>query len=175
LTVTVYRIGHYAPPSPAPALAAVLMGLGFGSTTGNGRWHTKGPNQVVYCGATRALCQLAKRVHANGANPKNQALMSLKIPDTAALLAVESIGLPADWRSNESATQTIGNNWIAGVSSLGLWVPSYVEPAEHNLLLNPAHPDYVAVVLQLERVPFVFDPRLFIAGTTPAAPSASTP
>lgn len=45
-----------------------------------GRWHTKGPHQVVYCGSSRALCQLEKPVHSNGANPRNQALMRLEIP-----------------------------------------------------------------------------------------------
>jgi RES domain-containing protein len=61
---TVYRIGYC--DTPAPALNVLLMSLGYGSTQGNGRWHTKGPNQVVYCCSSRALCQLEKRVHANG-------------------------------------------------------------------------------------------------------------
>ena len=51
--------------------------------------------------------------------------------------------------------------WLASKMSLGLWVPSFVEPAENNLLLNPAHPDYVKVTLVAEKNPFVFDPRLF--------------
>jgi RES domain-containing protein len=29
---------------------------------------------------------------------------------------------------------------VSAVTSLGLWVPSFVEPGEHNLLLNPAIP-----------------------------------
>ena len=100
------------------------------------RWHTKGPNQVVYCGSSRALCQLEKRVHANGANPKNQALMRLEIPAAASLIEVETLGLPADWRDDETATQTIGNTWVASGASLGLWVPSYIEPGERNLLID---------------------------------------
>ena len=99
---TVYRIGYC--DAPAPALNVLLMSLGYGSTQGNGRWHTKGPNQVVYCGSSRALCQLEKRVHANGANPKNQALMRLEIPAAASLIEVETLGLPADWRDDETAT-----------------------------------------------------------------------
>ena len=51
--------------------------------------------------------------------------------------------------------------WLASRSSLGLWVPSFVEPAENNLLLNPAHPDYARVRLVVEKNPFIFDPRLF--------------
>src|SRR5207249_2104250 len=147
--------------TPPPAPKALLAVLGFGSTLGNGRWHTKGPSQVVYCGSSRALCQLEKRVHSNGANPKDQVLMQLAIPDTEPLDDVSSLGLPTNWRTDEAATQAIGNAWIASVSSLGLWVPSYVEPTEENLLLNPAHPAYGSIVLHIERHPFTFDPRLF--------------
>ena len=51
--------------------------------------------------------------------------------------------------------------WALSGASLGLWVPSFIEPAEHNLVLNPAHADYPRIVLTLERHPFRFDPRLF--------------
>ena len=77
----VYRIGYC--PTPVPRMPALLASLGYGSTLGNGRWHTQGPLQVVYCGSSRALCQLEKRVHANGANLKDQALMQLLLPDGA--------------------------------------------------------------------------------------------
>lgn len=56
---------------------------------------------------------------------------------------------------------TLGMTRVSAVTSLGLWVPSFVEPGEHNLLLNPAHPAYRAVRLTIERQPFQFDPRLF--------------
>ena len=135
--------------------------LGHGSTLGNGRWHTQGPVQVVYAGSTRALCQLEKRVHANGANPKDQALMRLDLPDDAALLDVGDLGLPVGWRDHEAETQRIGMDWATSGTSLGLWVPSFVEPAERNLVLNPAHPDYRRITLTIERHPFRFDPRLF--------------
>ncbi|NJN00355.1 MAG: RES family NAD+ phosphorylase [Aquincola sp.] len=77
----VYRIGCCG--TPAPALDVLLMSLGYGSTQGSGRWHTKGPNLVVYCGSSRARRQFEKRVHANNANPRNQVLMRLEIPAAA--------------------------------------------------------------------------------------------
>lgn len=156
---TVWRIGYC--PTPIPATKVLLAGLGFGSTIGNGRWHRKGPIQVVYAGSTRAICQLEKRVHSNGANPKNQALMRLILPNDSAVIDVKEIGLPTDWRDNESATQKIGMDWLASGSSLGLWVPSYIEPSDRNLLINPAHYDYSKIALEIERNPFTFDPRLF--------------
>jgi hypothetical protein len=41
----------------------------------------------------------------------------------------------------------------------GHWVPSFVEPTEKNLLLNPAHPSYSAIALTVERHPFTGNPR----------------
>lgn len=155
----VWRIGWC--PTPAPPLDVLRGMLGLGSTLGNGRWHRQGPVQVVYAASTRALCQLEKRVHANGANPKDQALMCLDLPDDGALLDVADLGLPDDWRDREADTQDIGMAWAATGASLGLWVPSFIEPAERNLVLNPAHPAYRRITLTIERHPFRFDPRLF--------------
>lgn len=156
----VWRIAYCV--HPAPALPSLRASLGYGSTLGNGRWHTKGPVQVVYAGASRALCQLEKRVHCNGANPKNQALMRIELPDDATIEDAEAQGLlPANWKTKEAATQALGMQWLLAVSSLALWVPSFVEPAERNLLINPAHPQYAAIQIVIERHPFTFDPRLF--------------
>ena len=155
MSVLVWRIGH------SDALA--IGELGFGSTLGDGRWHAgcSGAQQVVYCASSRALCQLERRVHCNGAMPKNMALVRLEVPPKSDLMVVADLALPADWRQNQGATQSIGMHWLASKSSLGLWVPSFVEPAENNLLLNPAHPDYAKVGLVVEKNPFTFDPRLF--------------
>ena len=139
----------------------MLSALGYGSSLGNSRWHTHGLYQVVYAASSRALCQLEKRVHCNGANPKNQALMQLNIPQDCPLMAVNALGLPGDWQTNEVATQAIGMTWLTSVASLGLWVPSCIEPSEMNLLINPAHPDYRKISLTIERCPFRFDSRLF--------------
>lgn len=87
--------------------------------------------------------------------------MQLKIPTDSPLMSVTELGLPADWHRNEAVTQALGLNWLESLSSLGLWVPSYIEPSEWNLLINPAHPDYPKIVLTIERHPFRFDPRLF--------------
>lgn len=155
MSVLVWRIGHSG--------SLTLDELGFGSTLGDGRWHAdcSGARQVVYCASSRALCQLERRVHCNGATPKNMAHIRLEISRKFHLMAAADLALPADWRQNQGATQTIGMRWLASKSSLGLWVPSFVEPAENNLLLNPAHPDYAKVGLVVEKNPFIFDPRLF--------------
>jgi len=120
-----------------------------------------GAHQMVYCCSSRALCQLEMRVHANGSNPKKQALMCLQLPADSPLDDVMAAGLPAHWKDDTGITQTIGNAWLQNGRALGLWMPSYIEPGEENLLLNPAHPDHARIALALERHPFVFDPGLF--------------
>ncbi|MDO8771980.1 MAG: RES family NAD+ phosphorylase [Burkholderiaceae bacterium] len=155
----VWRIAYC--PSPTPKPTALLAGMGFGSTLGNGRWHIKGLQQIIYAGSTRALCHLEKRVHCNGASPRDMALMRLDLDPASKILDAHSLGLPKDWRTNETATQTMGMQWLADGKSLGLWVPSFVVPAENNLLINPAHPDFKGIKLVIESHPFFFDPRLF--------------
>ena len=117
--------------------------------------------QIVYAASSRALCQLEKRVHCNGAAPKNMALMRLELPENAFILDAENLGLPPDWRALQAKTQQLGMKWLASKTSLGLWVPSFVEPAERNLLINPVDADYTKIKLVVEKNPFVFDPRLF--------------
>lgn len=142
-----------------------LTGLPFGSTLGPGRWHLPPPDglPVVYAASSRALAQLEKRVHANGVAPVRQALIRLELPagaivqDVQADLALQS----PKWRRDEGYTQSLGLQWLKSNASLGLWVPSYVEPQERNLLLNPAHPEYRSIGIVTEILDFKFDPRLF--------------
>ena len=87
--------------------------------------------------------------------------MRLDLPADATVTDVAALGLPADWPTNEGATQALGVAWLSSISGLGLWVPSFIEHSENNLLLNPAHPQYSSINLTVERNPFKFDPRLF--------------
>lgn len=138
-----------------------LSKLPEGSLLADGRWHLAADHlPVVYAGSTRALCQLEKRVHCNGWAPRDMALIRLQLPEGAELDDVES-RLGENWRNDMSATQKLGGEWARSARTLGLWVPSYVEPAERNLVINPRHPQYGAITVQVEQNPFEFDPRLF--------------
>lgn len=141
-----------------------LAGLPYGSTLGPGRWHLPpAPGlPVVYTASSRALAQLEKRVHANGVAPVKQALIRLDFPLGAVILdALDDLDLASPrWRADEGYTQGIGVDWLQSSASLGLWVPSVVEPQEHNLLINPAHPQYTSITVVTETLNFEFDPRL---------------
>jgi RES domain-containing protein len=137
------------------------MSLGLGSTFYDGRWHHKTGGQVVYAGSSRALCQLEKRVHTSGVAVKSQILMRLDLPKDAVLHDVADLGLDEQWVSDVALTRSIGDGWLQSGLSLGLWVPSAVEPLERNLLINPLHNQFARIKLKVERNPFEFDPRMF--------------
>jgi RES domain-containing protein len=69
--------------------------------------------------------------------------------------------LPADWVTNQALTQAVGLQWRERGQTLGLWVPSAVEPGDLNLVINPDHPQYRYIAVHVERNPFEFDPRMF--------------
>lgn len=154
--IEVYRIGF----APAPT----LDGQAFGSTLQEGRWHTPGSGaaarRVVHAAASRALAQLEKRVHANGEQPVNQALFVLELPAGLRIPHAHERKLPPDWQTEMTASQQFGNSWLDAGRELAMWVPSVIEPAEYNILINANHPRFGSIELRVERDPFEFDPRM---------------
>jgi RES domain-containing protein len=156
LSITVFRIGL--------AVAKTVVDQAYGSALAPGRWHSlrtaAASRRVIYCAGSRALAQLEKRVHANGITPVGQALFRLELPDGLVVRTAQAAGLPGNWRDSEAVTQAFGDRWLDAGAELALWVPSYVEPAEHNLIINALHPRLAEVTLVTERNPFEYDPRL---------------
>jgi len=156
LSIAVFRIGL--------AVAKTVVDQAYGSALAPGRWHSlrtgAASGRVIYCAGTRALAQLEKRVHANGVAPVGQAMFRLELPDGLVVRTAQAAGLPGNWRDSEAVSQAFGDRWLDAGAELALWVPSYVEPAEHNLLINALHPRLAELVLVTERDPFEFDPRL---------------
>ena len=156
MSIAVFRIGL--------AAAKTVVDQAYGSSLAPGRWHSlrmgAASRRVIYCAGSRALAQLEKRVHANGITPVGQALFRLELPDGLMVRTAQDAGLPGNWRDSEAATQTFGDRWLDAGAELALWIPSYVEPAESNLIINALHPRLAEVALVTERNPFEFDPRL---------------
>ncbi len=147
----------------ASTKSLTLDTMWIGSTFAAGRWHPMPPTgkPVVYAGSSRSICQLEKRVHSNGIAPKNMALMRLDLPAQAQFDELALSDLPQDWARNQAMTQALGLRWRNAGRTLGLWVPSVVEPGDRNLVINPDHPHYARIAVAVERNPFVFDPRMF--------------
>lgn len=74
--------------------------------------------------------------------------------------------LPADWRRVTGHLELAqrGDDWFRSHTSPVLSVPSVVVPEERNILLNPEHPDFGALITIGEARSFTFDRRLFVAG-----------
>jgi RES domain-containing protein len=141
-------------PDPARAFS------GDGARTHGGRWNSKG-TRVVYTADYAAAAILEQLVQMSAvASPPTYYLFRVSFPDSL-VSVVELSSLPAVWRDpgRHPAVQAIGDSWATGRASLAFQVPSAVAPHHVNYLLNPAHPDFHALVIAApER--FALDPRL---------------
>ncbi len=115
---------------------------------------------MIYAASSRALAQLEKRVHANGYAPIGQALFNLTLPADVLPAHAQARGLAPGWHASEAVSQACGDRWLDEGTELALWVPSVLEPAENNLIINAMHPRLPDTRLPRERDPFEFDPRL---------------
>ncbi len=134
---------------------------GYGAQQFGGRWNSVG-YKAVYCASSASLAVLEVLVHL--AQPdllEHYLLLEVDVPDEAVAM-LDPDDLPADWADSPApaSTQRIGDEWLLGGETLGLLVPSVVVPSEQNLLLNPAHPAFAAVLNTARETPYRFDPRL---------------
>jgi RES domain-containing protein len=100
-----------------------------------------------------------------GIIPKEYFLITIQIPDTAAILELTEVDMPADWRSNphSDSTQKIGDIFATELKHLALRVPSVVVPGDFNYLINPSHHQMSEVIITNVE-PFEFDSRFASRG-----------
>jgi RES domain-containing protein len=81
--------------------------------------------------------------------------------DGALVHRLHTSRLPRYWRTSRgfTATQALGDAWLASASALALAVPSAIVPEELDFLLNPAHEAFGALKPG-PSTPFVLDARL---------------
>lgn len=135
---------------------------GSGAEKTGGRWNYKG-HSVVYASENLSLAALELFVHVSpGIIPADLISLRGTLPDSISIERIEPADLPKNWREYPAPPelQEIGTNWILGLTSLVLVVPSAILPLESNLLVNPAHPDIKELQLDTGQ-PFHFDPRMF--------------
>ena len=109
---------------------------------------------------TAALEVLVNTRSASALDVKHSLVVASVPDELVARLPDDS--LPPGWNAPlyGSGTQEIGERWLREASSLALLVPSAtLGPAPMNVLVNPAHPDIGALVIE-QVVPHVFDERL---------------
>lgn len=126
------------------------------------RWHSRG-REILYLAESPPGALLERIVHLE-IDPKDlpatYQLLAVDIPENMAYETIAVGDLPNDWRSNDDATQKIGDAWlIAGRVPL-LRVPSAITPHTFNWLMNPRHPDAAAATIG-DAIRVQFDQRLF--------------
>ena len=125
------------------------------------RWNSDG-RFVIYTAWARSLACLENVVHKKGRGLIGSfKTMLIEIPETIAIESIQPDDLSKNWQdfSAYQLCQQLGDAWLNSIKSAVLSVPSAIIPAEHNLLLNPQHPDFQQIKL-LGSEDFVFDPRI---------------
>jgi RES domain-containing protein len=137
--VTVWRIAADTPDYEAHDLS------GKGAEVTGGRWNRKG-TPMIYASISRSLACLETVVHFGGSNPLplNRYLVEIKIPigpwaSRVVLDPAHRVG----WDAEPAGKVSIdwGTAWIQGTTTLLAEVPSVIVLEEHNILINPHHPD----------------------------------
>ncbi len=134
---------------------------GEGARRFGGRWNNKG-QACVYLTSSISLGHLEIMVQASDYEVlREYAVLRLDLQATD-VMELPDEALPDDWRTYPAplSTAAIGDEWLTGLESLALSVPSAIVPAERNFLLNPRHPGFPAIIGAAREVTFSFDPRL---------------
>jgi RES domain-containing protein len=126
-----------------------------------GRWNSPG-RAVLYAAETYSGAILEILVHANlNRLPRTYGVLIIEIPASLAVERLAPNDLPGWSLSNQAISRAFGDLWLADARSPILMVPSLVTGGrEHNVLLNPAHPDF-ARITHSKPEPVVWDERLF--------------
>ena len=84
-----------------------------------------------------------------------------EIPEAVAISRLDPTSLPTGWHeSRDESLRRFGDDWIHGSETAGLLVPSAAIRGEWNVLLNPAHPDFLRIQFRSPQQ-FEFDARMF--------------
>lgn len=129
---------------------------GEGACRVGARWNSPG-RPVVYMAESVALAVLENLVHMIRDDfPKGYVVIGALIPSRLEILPEDQVremyGALPEW--------ALGDLWLESLRTPVLRVRSAVVPSECNYLLNPRHPDFQAIVVELP-VAFQFDERLF--------------
>jgi RES domain-containing protein len=120
---------------------------GSGGLRAPGRWHTRG-HRIVYCAPNPATALLEVLVHAEidvEDIPVSLRYLEIDAPDSISIETVNIETLPENWRSNQEATRSTGDEWLRSGRAALLRVPSVIVPMTWSILLNPRHPESTQV------------------------------
>ncbi|MBW8244224.1 RES domain-containing protein [Muricauda oceani] len=134
--------------------------LGFG--IGGARWNHSGIPLIYVSNFSSIVINEILSIKGSVVAKSNWILATLEI-DESSILFLRDTDMPKDWnhRPSGKSTKDIGSKWAADQKSVCLGVPSArlnlsAYPTEHNLLINPLHPDFGKVVSMEKSESFSF-------------------
>jgi len=144
------------------ARAAQEAFSGIGARLYGGRWNSKGV-AVAYGAESLSLAALEALVHQDVGRASALDLMSCvaRCPEDVSREAPAIDLLPAGWNTYPAprSAAEFGDTWVREARSVLLLLPSALVPRERIIILNPQHPDFARVQVEVVE-PFRFDPRL---------------
>lgn len=141
--------------------AFALDRQGTGARLSGGRWNSPGV-AAIYAGLTPEITALEKLVHTGSVLPLDLVLLKLTLPEGENLYQFANFdALPSGWDAipGSAAAIVFGDAFLTGGTRLGLIVPSAVMPEARNMVINPHHPEFSKISMEIIR-PFLFDQRL---------------
>lgn len=134
---------------------------GGGGLETSARWHSQG-RPIVYLAESVAGALLEVLVHLElspGRLPRSYRLLKIGSPQEVSSRTVMPNDLPRGWLTDETATRSVGDEWLASSESALLRVPSAVAPETFNVLLNSRHAEAQLFRIVSHRE-YPWDPRL---------------
>ena len=128
---------------------------GTGGLYTAGRWHQLG-SRVVYFGASPSIVTLERLAHVDPALLPDDLILARYEGDIS---TEEVTAGEVDDIHDLEQTRARGEAFLRAKAACVLRVQSVIVPEEHNLVLNPLHPDAAKIQLVLSRE-FAFDSRL---------------
>ena len=136
---------------------------GEGASIVGGRWNSKG-KRMVYTAEHLSLAILEVFVHLNVpiVEPDSFVIIPAEIPDDLSIEYLTVDRLPLDWQSSEQklSLKAVGDEWLDGLNTAILAIPSAIVPQELNYLINPQHPDFNRLIIHPPQV-YNFDRRMW--------------
>lgn len=127
--------------------------LGYG--IGAGRWNEYG-TPVIY-GCSVSALNFLELLSIKGAVVTHSKWKLVTLEIQTPIPELDATLLPTDWRNrpHPRSTQEFGSEWAKGMISPVLKIPSCriplcSYPIEHNLLINPLHPDFQSSIKVVE-------------------------
>jgi RES domain-containing protein len=132
---------------------------GEGARLYGGRWNSPG-TAMIYTAQSKSLAVLEVLVHLDSSELLKKYVLFEVVIDPSCVRELALSSLPRNWKASPAPARVraIGDDWVAGGSSVVLRVPSTLVPGESNFLLNPRHSSFLQLLFG-KPLPFQFDPR----------------